>query len=350
MKLKIIPFMTALSLGVSAIAYTQTPSAPTESKTVQDHTKPSQQQSSISTSDLKEMNHIIIRSQEDIDQLIFNKIKGISTAPVHALITVSSEEELKKAKSAFENLIGIAESFEIQFTKDIIAPVTMEFFAPDDVQMKLILSGNAPNGVHFGYMILRLAATSIEIKDFHWRNMDTPNTMLEIRRTASLTIENVTFSNITYPKKMPYRGAPIIKIYGNEEVFPKSEYILKNVTFSDLSHYGLVWLDDTARKTYKKTTIENTRFENCRLKNHGIDISVADTVQITGCTINKVDDTAAFVQFEGNATVTIENSTLSGHVYEVHHDEAPSVNYKNNRISGEAYYQSPKSPRWLPIK
>ena len=293
-----------------------------------------------------EMNTIVIQSKDDVDALVVKYIKtkkaGQAFEPVHVIVPVTSPEDFEKAREYLGNLVGIASPFEVQIQNDITRPVDFSLNVKSTHPLHIIVSGKNADTVKLGHVSLKLSGDIVEVRHLSWHSIQEGHSIIKILNSREVIFDDVKFDDIK-ANDLPLPSDAMIAIYQEDDSeYKDASLTFRNSVFRNVHQRVGMALNEEARQTYAKVTFDHVTFDNAVFSSSGLDISVRENVLIHQCTLHQVSGSEVFSQFDNRASVTIEDSDLSGHVYRYAPPQAmkdqnvPTIVYKNNKLSDDA--------------
>lgn len=291
-------------------------------------------------------NAIVIRSKDDVQKLVVKKIKtqkaGGKFEPVHVIVPVTSRDDFKTAREYLGQLVGIASPFEVQVQNEIPGAVDVSFNVKSSGPMHIILSGKSGDVVTLGHVNLNLSGDVVEIRHLAWRSIQEGHSIIKISDSREVILDDVVFDDVK-ANDLPLPSDEMIAV-NVSDAFEHRDATLtfKNCLYKNVSQRVAMRLGEKAREAYAKVTFDHVVFDHVSFSSAGLDVSVRENVLIRACTVKGVTGGAVFSQSDKRAAVVIEDSELSGHVYDYDppqakkDEKAPDIAYKNNKVADDA--------------
>ena len=293
-----------------------------------------------------DMNAKVIRSKEDVDALVVKYIKakkaGEAFEPVHVIVPVKTADDFGKARTYLGNLVGIASPFEVQIMNEITSAVDFSLNVKSSVPLHIIVSGKSADEVKLGHVSLKLSGDVVEVRRLSWRSIQEGHSLIKILDSREVIFDDVVFDEVK-ANDLPLPADAMIVVGGSEvSEIKDATFTIRNSVFRNVNERVGLTFSDEAREAYSKVTFDNVTFENASFSSSGLDVSVRESVLVHQCRLKGISASAVFCQFDNRASVTIEDSELSGHVYRYDPPQAqkeqrkPEIVYKNNKVSDDA--------------
>ena len=268
---------------------------------------------------INDMNTIVIHSKDDVDALVVKYIKtkkaGQVFEPVHVVVPVTDPDDFEKARAYLGDLVGIASPFEVQIQNEITRPVDFSLNVKSNVPLHIIVSGKDTNTAKLGHVSLKLSGDIVEVRHLAWHSIQEGHSIIKILNSRKVIFDDIIFDNVN-ANDLPLPSDEMIAIYKEDDSeYKDASLIFKNSVFRNVHQRVGMTLNEEARQVYDTITFDHVTFDNAVFSSSGFDVSSRVSVFIHQCSLHQILGAAVFSQFDNRASVTIQESNLSGRVY-----------------------------------